>query len=64
MKERIKTCIANLKHLPGVYLMHDKDDKIIYICKDGKIRVCGFKDYEMDNVEVYDIFGEYLPTEE
>ena len=39
------------------------DDKIIYICKDGKIRVCGFKDYEMDNVEVYDIFGEYLPTE-
>lgn len=39
------------------------DDKIIYICKDGKIRVCGFKDYEMDNIEVYDIFGEYLPTE-
>ena len=33
MKERIKTCIANLKHLPGVYLMHDKDDKIIYIGK-------------------------------
>ena len=33
MKERIKTCIANLKHLPGVYLMHDKNDKIIYIGK-------------------------------
>ena len=33
MKERIKTCISNLKHLPGVYLMHDKDDKIIYIGK-------------------------------
>ena len=33
MKERIKACINNLKHLPGVYLMHDKDDKIIYICK-------------------------------
>ena len=33
MKERIKSCIDNLKHLPGVYLMHDKDDKIIYIGK-------------------------------
>ena len=33
MKERIKTCISNLKHLPGVYLMHDKDNKIIYIGK-------------------------------
>ena len=33
MKERIKTCIDNLKHLPGVYLMHDKDGKIIYIGK-------------------------------
>ena len=33
MKERIKTCIDNLKHLPGVYLMHDKNDKIIYIGK-------------------------------
>ena len=33
MKERIKSCIANLKHLPGVYLMHDKDDIIIYIGK-------------------------------
>ena len=33
MKEKIKTCIDNLKHLPGVYLMHDKDDKIIYIGK-------------------------------
>ena len=33
MKERIKSCIDNLKHLPGVYLIHDKDDKIIYIGK-------------------------------
>ena len=33
MKERIKSCINNLKHLLGVYLMHDKDDKIIYIGK-------------------------------
>ena len=33
MKERIKSCIDNLKHLPGVYLMHDKEDKIIYIGK-------------------------------
>ena len=33
MKPRIKTCIDNLKHLPGVYLMHDKNDKIIYIGK-------------------------------
>lgn len=33
MKERIRSCINNLKHLPGVYLMHDKDDKIIYIGK-------------------------------
>lgn len=33
MKERIATLIKNLKHLPGVYLMHDKDDKIIYVGK-------------------------------
>ncbi len=33
MKERLKTCIDNLKHLPGVYLMHDINDKIIYIGK-------------------------------
>ena len=33
MKERIKACIDNLKHLPGVYLMHDINDKIIYIGK-------------------------------
>ena len=33
MTEKVKTCIANLKHLPGVYLMHDKDDKIIYVGK-------------------------------
>ena len=33
MTERIKTLIANLKHLPGVYLMHDKDDTIIYVGK-------------------------------
>ncbi|HHT66741.1 MAG TPA: excinuclease ABC subunit C [Erysipelotrichaceae bacterium] len=33
MKERIKVGIANLKPLPGVYLMHDKDENIIYIGK-------------------------------
>ena len=33
MKERIRTLIDNLKHLPGVYLMHDKDDNIIYVGK-------------------------------
>ena len=33
MKERLQNCIDNLKHLPGVYLMHDKNDKIIYVGK-------------------------------
>ncbi|MBR0294871.1 MAG: excinuclease ABC subunit C [Bacilli bacterium] len=33
MKERLKKCIENLKHLPGVYLMHDENDTIIYIGK-------------------------------
>ena len=33
MTERIKTLISNLKHLPGVYLMHDKNDTIIYVGK-------------------------------
>ena len=33
MTDKIKQCIANLKHLPGVYLMHDKDDRIIYVGK-------------------------------
>ena len=33
MTEKVKTCIANLKHLPGVYLMHDKNDNIIYVGK-------------------------------
>ena len=33
MKERIAALIKNLKHLPGVYLMHDANDKIIYIGK-------------------------------
>ncbi len=33
MTERIKTLIDNLKHLPGVYLMHDKDDNVIYVGK-------------------------------
>lgn len=33
MTEKIKTLIDNLKHLPGVYLMHDKDDNIIYVGK-------------------------------
>ncbi len=33
MTDKIKNLIANLKHLPGVYLMHDKDDKVIYVGK-------------------------------
>lgn len=33
MTNKIKQLIENLKHLPGVYLMHDKDDKIIYVGK-------------------------------
>ncbi|MCD8195323.1 MAG: GIY-YIG nuclease family protein, partial [Coprobacillus sp.] len=33
MTDLIKSEIANLKHLPGVYLMHDKDDNIIYVGK-------------------------------
>ncbi|MCR5309146.1 MAG: excinuclease ABC subunit UvrC [Bacilli bacterium] len=33
MKESIKNCIDNLKHLPGVYLMHNADNQIIYIGK-------------------------------
>ena len=33
MTERIRSLIDNLKHLPGVYLMYDKDDKIIYVGK-------------------------------
>jgi excinuclease ABC subunit C len=33
MKERIKALISNLKHSPGVYIMHDSDNKIIYIGK-------------------------------
>ena len=33
ISERIKSLISNLKHLPGVYLMHDKNDNIIYVGK-------------------------------
>ena len=33
ISERIKSLISNLKHLPGVYLMHDKNDDIIYVGK-------------------------------
>ena len=33
MKESIKNCIDNLKHLPGVYLMHNADNQIIYVGK-------------------------------
>ena len=33
ISERIKNLIANLKHLPGVYLMHDKNGTIIYVGK-------------------------------
>ena len=33
MTGKIKNLISNLKHLPGVYLMHDKDNKVIYVGK-------------------------------
>ena len=33
MTEKIKALIANLKHAPGVYLMHDKNDTVIYVGK-------------------------------
>ncbi len=33
MNERIKVLISNLKHSPGVYLMHDKNDTVIYVGK-------------------------------
>ena len=33
MTERIKVLIDNLKHSPGVYLMHDKNDVVIYVGK-------------------------------
>ena len=33
MTEKIKTLIANLKHLPGVYLMHNANGDIIYVGK-------------------------------
>ncbi len=33
MIESVKACIANLKHKPGVYLMKDENDHIIYVGK-------------------------------
>ncbi len=33
MSDKLKALIANLKHKPGVYLMHDKQGKIIYVGK-------------------------------
>ncbi|MCR5185041.1 MAG: excinuclease ABC subunit UvrC [Bacilli bacterium] len=33
ISERINNLIQNLKHLPGVYLMHDENDTIIYVGK-------------------------------
>jgi len=33
MTDKIKGLIDNLKHAPGVYLMHDKNDVVIYIGK-------------------------------
>lgn len=41
MNNKISKLIENLKHLPGVYLMHDVNDQIIYVgkAKDLKKRV-------------------------
>lgn len=33
MTEKLKVLIANLKHAPGVYLMHDKNGTVIYVGK-------------------------------
>lgn len=33
MTEKLKALITNLKHVPGVYLMHDKEGKVIYVGK-------------------------------
>ncbi|MBO4682675.1 MAG: excinuclease ABC subunit C [Bacilli bacterium] len=33
MNEKVRIEISNLKHKPGVYLMHDADDNIIYVGK-------------------------------
>ena len=33
MTEKIKVLISNLKHAPGVYLMHDKEGTVIYVGK-------------------------------
>ena len=33
MTDKLKGLINNLKHLPGCYLMHDKEGKIIYVGK-------------------------------
>lgn len=33
MTEKIRLLIDNLKHSPGVYLMYDKDDTVIYVGK-------------------------------
>lgn len=33
MTDKIKLLINNLKHSSGVYIMHDKDDKVIYVGK-------------------------------
>ncbi|MCF0107867.1 MAG: excinuclease ABC subunit C [Bacilli bacterium] len=64
MTDKLKDLIANLKHLPGVYLMHDKDDTIIYVgkAKDLQKRVSQYflrpqsgKVFKMvQNVEYFD----------
>ena len=33
MTEKIKVLISNLKHSPGVYLMYDKNNTVIYVGK-------------------------------
>ena len=40
----------------------NEDDRIIYFCKDGKIKVCGFKDYDMSECVTYDIFDTFIPS--
>lgn len=34
---------------------NNDDDYIVYICKDNKIRIVNFKDYNMENIVTYDL---------
>ena len=54
MTDKLKQLIANLKHLPGVYLMHDKFDNIIYVgkAKDLQKRVSQYFLRKQEHIKV------------